>query len=120
MTASYEPDLIATLREAGITEYEVDRSRPHHRLLFEANGRKVIFVYPASPSDSRRGLVNALTDLRRIIGVKRSAKRSDRPPRKRNRTRPEPVLTFPVRADPWEKLRAFHDAAQIGRSNGRE
>ncbi len=114
MTASYEPDLIATLREAGITEYEVDRTRPHHRLLFAVGERKVIFIYPASPSDSRRGLVNALTDLRRIIGVRRQVKRSERPPRKRNRTQPAPDLSFPARADPWEKLRGLRADADPG------
>lgn len=50
----------------GITEWSIDRTHRHPRLMFTVNGQRKILVFPNTPSD-RRGHLNARADLRRML-----------------------------------------------------
>jgi len=110
----YLPALIAELRAHGITETWVDRAHPHPRLYWRHDGCRRFYVVPSTPGD-RRGVDNALSDLRRVLGVKRITRHSDRPARRRNRTKAAVALTLTCRSDPMAALDGL--AADIRRAD---
>jgi hypothetical protein len=109
---SYLTALMAELHIQGATDVVVDPSHPHPRVCFTWNGAKRFYVTGATPSD-RRGLCNALTSLRRFLGVRRVVRKS-LAPRRRKRcgdSVPKPPETFTIAPDPWRVLqerRASH------------
>jgi len=102
--------LIAELESHGIRDAWIDLDGKHARVRFALKGQNRFFVFPKSSSD-RRGLQNSLTDLRKLIGVRRPTKKSTRGKRQRNRVE-APVtslsLTVPG-GDPFEGLRRAVD-----------
>ena len=111
MCQDCEPALVAEIRAYSVTEYEIERHGSHRALLFTYDGRPVRLVYGTNPSD-RHHLLNAISDLRRAMGVrriivKRRGPRATRPPR---RSAPPPVLAPPSAApisEPWAPLQAW-------------
>lgn len=105
--------LTAELRRHGVTEWTVDTSHPHPRLYFTWQGRRRFVVYPSSTSDARRGAVNAVTTLRRLLGVRRiKTPTSARKTRVKAPDRlPPPPTQITVRPDPWAVLRTLVSAA---------
>lgn len=86
--------------------YAVDDTGKHMKLRFRWNGQQLMQVYPRSPSDSQRGLLNCLSDLRKQMGVKRDIKKSAAPKRRTRRhatVAPLPT-TITVKADPFAVL----------------
>jgi hypothetical protein len=115
----YAARLIAELEAHDVHTYHVDRARPHPQLRFEFNGRKLIYTFPASPS-SREGIHNAISQLRRIMGVARIIKKSTSPPKKRNKTQPHEVLTFATKPNPLLKLSVVADRLREEKSAMRQ
>jgi hypothetical protein len=64
----YIDTMTRELARHGVTRWRIDRKRRHPRLEFEWNGQKIIYVMPSSSSDWR-GVLNARSDLRRILGA---------------------------------------------------
>lgn len=109
----YDPVEIITkeLQLHGVTEWRVDRHSNHPKVLFTFNGKPMMYVAPSSPSD-RLGWRNALTSLRKMMGVKRLITKSKAPKRRRNRTETKISLTdlsFSVRPDPFANLSSVAD-----------
>ncbi len=101
----YAAELLDELQRHGICDAFVEQHSAHPRIRFTHNGRPMFFVFPSSPSDMRgRGLDNALSDLRRLIGVKKIVHKSTAPPKKRNKTSPETALTFSIKPNPLQSL----------------
>lgn len=85
----------------------------HYALVLSFNGRSRFVIYPTSPGDSIRGMLNHLTDVRatlRFIGAERLEEQvSAKPRRQRNRTEPIRVViadraTGGPKRDPWTGL----------------
>jgi hypothetical protein len=57
---------IATLREAGVYNYQISRGTKHLQLRWEVNGMPRFHVLPGSPSD-RRPPNNVRADIRRML-----------------------------------------------------
>lgn len=72
---TYIPPLTAELKRHGATGIEIDRAHPHPRISFIWNGARMFFVTGSSPSDCK-GLDNALSDLRRLMGVRKIVRKS--------------------------------------------
>lgn len=104
----FRDTLIAVLVEAGVTEYRIKIGKKHHRLYFTVEGVERFYVYPGTPSDCR-ALPNAITDLRRMLPVCDTPKRTIRTFRPRRdkapSRRPPMPETFTPGPDPWEPLR---------------
>jgi len=96
----------------GVTEWTVEQGK-HPKIRFVFNGQSLMFVVPASPSDAYHGPDNSLTDLRRLMGVKRViAPKRQGPKRQRNRTEAKvglADLSFSVRPDPFASLAVVAD-----------
>lgn len=101
-------------RWPGVTHTRETRGK-HRALVLTFNGKSRFVTYPTSPSDSRRGCLEHLKDIRstlRDLGAERTpvAKSAGYKPT-RNKTEPkriklgEPILGGPNR-DPWEQLKA--------------
>jgi hypothetical protein len=97
------------LRRAGVTAWRFEIGGKHLHLRYEFRGQSYLFVMPASPSDSRRGLLNAMSDLRRKLGLKVDAPpRSSRPKAKRAPPRQlSPMEGLTERPDPFAVLRSL-------------
>lgn len=112
MCQQCETALINGIRAHGVTDHDVEPRGSHRTLRFTYNGRKVTLVFGSNPSD-RHHLQNALSDLRRAMGVKRIVikHRATQPSMPRLRMRgASPVLAPPSAAplaDPWAPLRAL-------------
>jgi len=104
--SDYRNALLAELARAGVTEYEFQYGGKHPRIVFWHNGKRVMYVYPASPSDTNRGILNAVSGIRKLLGLAAPARgKSDRPPKARiRRDAPAPVLESFACADPFAKL----------------
>lgn len=102
----YIAALSAELARAGIRDYEVDTRRPHWRLSFMHNGQRRFVVFPASPSDSQRGVRNAVGFLRRTLGLAAPARGKSERPAKVRAERPLPSLrgALDARPDPMAVL----------------
>lgn len=100
----YAKEIIAELDRHGIpARYE--HASKHARIYFERGGKEQFYVIPASPSDSARGLLNAMADIRRLAGIRKvkteAAPRPKRRPSRRLKiTIVEPPAVTPG-ADPW-------------------
>jgi hypothetical protein len=55
------------LATAGIKTYVFERRRRHRAVVIRNGSTSRFVVFPASPSDSRRGIRNLMTDLRRAV-----------------------------------------------------
>ena len=102
---TYLPALEAELRRVGVASWSVSCNR-HIKIRFAWQGRTVVFITPMSPSDAYRGQKNALSDLRRILGVKPKRRKSERPPKApATRVEKAPVLSGATVPDWRDKLR---------------
>lgn len=78
MADCYDEALIAEIRAHGVKTWRIDKAgRAHPRLMFEFAGRPLMYVMPNTPSD-KHGVLNALSDLRRLMGVKRIIRKKGR------------------------------------------
>lgn len=91
MVDSYVPALVEELRINGVNDYHFDNKGRHNKLRFCCNGQSHLLVFPKTPSDSYRGVRNCLSDLRRLLGVrKQRPKPVVREPKIMERLPPEP------------------------------
>lgn len=104
--------LINEIHLHGVSQYDIEPHGSHRTLRFTFNGNKVMLVFGTNPSD-RHHLQNALSDLRRAMGVKRivTKRRAARPSMLRSRPRAAPPVlpsasAAPL-ADPWAPLRGL-------------
>lgn len=103
--------LTAVLVKNGINHWDIDDQGRHYRLVFKHKGKERFYVFPRSCSD-RRGVKNAVSDLRKMIEPPRPVRSVTAKPRakkvvaaKAKRPMPDmPVIT--VKPDPWAKLAA--------------
>lgn len=103
---AYIDALTAELEAHGVSDYRVEHGGKHPRLIFTFRGREMFKVFPASPSDNRRGIQNAVRELRKLMSVKRKIHKSTGPKRERNRTEPRiKSLSLTVKPGPFEVLR---------------
>jgi hypothetical protein len=119
--------LTAEISAYGVTDYEIDPHGSHRTLLFTYNGRPVRLVYGTNRSDPRH-LLNAVSDLHRAMGVKRTiTKRAGpRPAQPRRRpAAPASVLSPPLatlKGDDWttplQEWMAKFGAAAVGDVTG--
>ena len=98
--------VIAELAKHGIKGELRMQRRGHPRVYFMVDGKERFYVVPGSGSDSRRGVENALADIRRMIGVTAARKKSTRVRAHRPKAPavvpPAPVIT--VKPDPFRVL----------------
>lgn len=108
MADYYAPALIEELKLHGVKEYEIDRTGKHDKLRFRWQGKTLMHVFPKSASDSYRGLLNSLSDLRKSLGVSRIVRKSETRVEKIRRKPVAPVsaekLTITVKPDPFTVL----------------
>lgn len=112
MSENYADILTDELSAHGVKRWEVEVNHKHPQLHFEWNGKEMMFVFPNTPSD-RRGRLNALTDLRKIMGVRRVIHKSATPHRRKTRTVVSiPALgEFTIRANPFDALALYAERA---------
>lgn len=82
--------ILAELEAANVPVLSVEINK-HVKVRFTVKGTPHLYVCPTSPSDSRRGTINALADIRRMIGRDHLPAKSTRPPPKHKPPRPKPV-----------------------------
>jgi hypothetical protein len=63
---TYADTLRSECDKAGAT-YELRHGGKHTKAHISMNGKSRFVIYPASPSDSRRGALNFAGDVRRVI-----------------------------------------------------
>lgn len=127
----YAVELIGVLAEAGIDEYRVEQGKTHRKLVFRRNGRKTTYFMPSSPSDVR-GLLNAKSDLRAMVG-RRKKKRKVR--EKVRKVRVERPVSLPrltptpdwhedlfnaVNKARWDEAKRRYDIAEKGQRLARK
>ncbi len=112
---TYEQTLISELATHGVTDWWIDRDHPHPQLHFVWQSRPLMYVMSSTPSD-RRAHLNAVSDLRRLMGVRRVVHKSERPKRQKSRAIRIPALgSFTVRANPMNVLAPMNAAMEAGR-----
>lgn len=108
-------DMVKTLRDEieriGGEFVKTTHGGKHPRLYFRHDGKERFYVYPSSSSD-RRAVLNAVSDIRRMCGVRANAKPSQR--RKKVHRKPTPVRLETPEAltpgrDPMAALAGLHD-----------
>ena len=108
--------LIDELARAGITRWAVEHGGKHPKLRFSFDGRDLCIVYPGSSSD-HRAQANAVSFLRRILGVRRAPPPNPTklPPnpghRARRQTISPPPAQISARPDPFAALARLLPAA---------
>jgi hypothetical protein len=105
-------DYIEAIREemarAGITNYEFEHGGKHPRVVWVQGKQRKFYVYPASPSDSRHGILNMLADLRRELGIAPPMRgKSTRAPKARAKAPPAAMPEITVKGDPLLRLKAW-------------
>ena len=96
------------LTEAGVPDWTVKQVRSGHtKYRFQWEGKPVMFTTASTPSDTRATIHRAVSDLRRILGVKREVRKNPtnraKPYRKRATVPPECPRLTPGK-DPWASL----------------
>lgn len=113
----YAKEIIAELDRHGIPA-RFEHSSKHARIYFEREGKEQFYVIPTSPSDSFRGLANALSEVRRLAGIRKaktpSAPRSKRRPSKRIKMTIVEAPAVTPGADPWTPYLACLSPADLG------
>lgn len=106
MSNEYVAALTEELRTHGVHEWFVDETGKHNKLRFRWNDRSMMYVFPKTPSDSKRGVLNALSDLRRSLGVRRVIRKVEA--REQRQRSPEKAhkeqLVITVKPDPFAIL----------------
>ena len=104
-TRDYIAAMAAELARVGITDYTVEHGGVHLHLIYTHENRRRMVVFPASPSDGQRGVLNCVGDIRRQLGLRAPVVgKSGRARKRRNRSRPLPIPDLSPRPDPWAKL----------------
>lgn len=85
--------LTTELQAHGVTEWRVTRRSKHPAIEFSWHDGTLRYVYAGTSSD-RRSADNAVSDLRRMMGVKRVVVKSEAPKRMRNRTTSKKTITL--------------------------
>ncbi len=111
----YIAALAAELERVGVTEYSVHTHgrTGHPRFTYTYQGAERTVILPASPSDSRAGLRNAVGFLRRQLGIAAPAvPKSARTPKRRNATEGAASLAgcLDARPDPLAVLAQWRPA----------
>jgi hypothetical protein len=78
-TRQYLAVLTRELATFGVDRWHIDRSHHHPRLIFEWDGREISYVMAGSSSDWR-SMRNAVSSLRRVMGVRQHKKPKNRSP----------------------------------------
>ena len=68
-------EAIAFLETSGAEHVHMTMGRKHPRVVFEWKGEEMFYVLPGTPGDTLRGAKNAISDLRRMLGLTPTAKR---------------------------------------------
>lgn len=111
MPNPYISALTAKLARVGIRDYEIEHGGKHPKLIYQHQGQRRFYVFPASGSDSQHGVRNAVADLRRHLGITAPVvAKSGRPKRKRIAAVEAPPDSFIVRPDPMLALLAWKPA----------
>lgn len=98
--------LVEVLRAACVTDHRFETGKKHHRLYFTRDGVERFYVFSGTPSD-RRGLMNAVAELRAMVGRPKQEKGSA-PKLARRKAPPrtaKPPETITILPDPWDALR---------------
>lgn len=104
--ADYHKRIIAGLSEMGCDDIRYEIGGKHGKMRFTFRGQEYQIPVPILPSESRRSVLNNLTEVRRMLGIRRPVHKSgisrqnDTAPRRR----PQPPELTPL-PDPWEPLR---------------
>lgn len=109
MSANLRDTLTAEIEAHGGEVLRVEITK-HQRIVFMWQGREMFYVASVTTSDWRAA-ENALTDLRRQMGVKRLVHKSTRPKRRRDQCRVEP----PPQIDPVEPRRGMEQIFDVVR-----
>jgi hypothetical protein len=80
----YEEAFRRELWSHGVDDFVFEYGSQHSALVFEWRGRSVHFRFPGSGSD-RRGIQNALTELRQVMRVRKVVKKSQKRDGKRRK-----------------------------------
>lgn len=94
-----------------------DVTGKHRRAILSFSGRERFVIFPTSPSDTARGHLHFITDLKvelRALGARRVERTPSTERRTRNVAAPRPTPVPEItdsRPDGWAELRALH--AQI-------
>ena len=127
MTLSRNPYVAALtteLERAGVSEFDFTHGGKHPRVTFTVAGQERFYVFPNSPSDSQRGVLNAVAGLRKMLGI--AAPKAVKSTRAAKIRTPEraPGLPdgFTVKEDPMAALRAWKPPPLFDwtRASGRE
>ena len=116
MRGEYADALRAELLRAGVTDFEFQHGGKHPRVVYMHEGQRRMFVFPASPSDGRHGLRNAVADFRRHLGIaapKQSRSRRIAKPRKAQDAISTTPDSFTVKPNPLLVLRAWKPASRF-------
>ena len=100
------------LESHGAVWLGIEHGGKHDKCRFRWNGVEQFYVVPISLSDNRRGTLNAVTELRRILGVKRAVKKNRGKKRRRDVCRRDEVKLgkITIKPDPFAVL-ANHPVA---------
>lgn len=113
--ADYHKRIMTALSEMGCDNISYEKGGKHGRMCFTFRGQEYAVPVSDTPSETRRSLLNKMSEIRRMLGIKRPVHKSgisrqkDTAPRRR----PEPPELTPL-PDPWEPLRRMK-----GDSDGR-
>jgi hypothetical protein len=119
-SSEYLEALVREIQSHGVTTYEIkQRGGNHPQLVFQFRNQTIKFVHACSVSDWR-AQENALSALRRVMGVQRQIIKSDKHPDERRKVKkhstpiPLPKLANVVIPDEFQKLAVLRDRPTAG------
>lgn len=102
----HQRGIVEWLRETGAEGVHIAQSGKHPRVFFRWRGDERSYVLPSSPGDTLRGQVNAIADLRRILGLVSNKRRVGERRRRKVRVSHRPAAALsPVSLVPAEDWR---------------
>ena len=107
-------EIVAYIHRAGGTNVHVAHGGKHKRVTFQWGGRDWLFITSCTPADNYFAAVQAVADIRRMLGLSRHGKRigTRRAGRgqtsARGRATPPALTTLPD----WRDRLAFHAHAR--------
>lgn len=99
--------IIAFLKNTGAGDINIENGGKHPRIRYTWEGCSRFYVIPGTPGDARRGTQQALSDLRRLMGLTNTEKRiGERRTHRKRAARPGVQLpeTITVPLDPMVGL----------------
>ena len=114
MDREYKTRIERLFAEFGVADYHFENGGKHPRVVARAGGNNISYTFPASGSD-RRGVLNCLADLKRLLGLRLEPKLNDaghrpRHPRQvKQPHRPSMAMSMPVASvskPTWQEMLA--------------